>query len=208
MSDHGSQGSTGSARLHEDGHWAAYNARQAKRPVRELLVRALELAGPDAGRTAIDLGCGAGVETRALLDAGWRVHAFDGDPTIEQHLTGHERLTVHTRRFDEITELPRAALVYSGYSLSHQPRNSFARLWPLIRAARPEVLAVNLFGDRDEWAADPNLTFLTEPEARELFTGLDIAHWHEEDEVAPAFGGPKHWHVFDVIATSHEPPTL
>jgi hypothetical protein len=44
------------------------------------------------------------------------------------------------------------------------------------------------------------MTFLTEPAARALFAGLEIVSWDEEDGVGPAFGGPKHWHVHDVVA--------
>ncbi|KZM36758.1 hypothetical protein OJAG_05270 [Oerskovia enterophila] len=29
---------------------------------------------------------------------------------------------------------------------------------------------------------------------------LDVVAFREEDEDGPSFSGPKHWHVFDVIA--------
>jgi trans-aconitate methyltransferase len=192
---------------HDYAHWAAYNARQPGRPVRDLCRRAMEVAGPGAGRLAIDLGCGAGVETRALLDAGWRVLAIDGEPGTGARLLRtiggrHDRLTVRTGDFADLTELPPAELIYSGYSLPYQPRASFDRLWTLIRAARRGVLAVNILGDRDAWAGDESRTFLTAAEVRELAGGLRIEHWHEEDAVGPAFSGPKHWHVFDLIAAT------
>jgi hypothetical protein len=59
---------------------------------------------------------------------------------------------------------------------------------------------VNLFGDRDAWAGEAGMTFLTGESARLLFAGLEICSWHEEDEDGPAFSGPKHWHVYDVLA--------
>ena len=188
-------------------HWAAYNARQPGRPVRDLCRRAMALAGPGAGRTAIDLGCGAGVETRALLDDGWRVLAIDGEPGTEARLLRtiggrHDRVTVRVENFADLTTMPPADLVYSGYALPYQPRAAFDRLWTLVRAAQPEVLAVNVLGDRDAWAGDEARTFLTAAEARDLANGLRIAHWHEEDAVGPAFSGPKHWHVFDLIAVA------
>ena len=192
---------------HDFAHWAAYNARQTGRPVRDLCRRAMELAGPGAGRTAIDLGCGAGVETRALLDAGWRVLAIDGEPGTEARLLRtiggrHARLTVRTVNFADLNGLPPADLIYSGYALPYQTRESFDRVWALVRAAQTGVLAVNILGDHDAWAADDTRTFLTAGEARDLVTGLRIAHWHEEDAVGSAFSGPKHWHVFDLVAVA------
>ncbi|MGX6602953.1 class I SAM-dependent methyltransferase [Micromonosporaceae bacterium Da 78-11] len=193
--------------MHDDAHWAAYNARQPGRPVRELCRRAMDLAGPGAGRTAIDLGCGAGVETRALLDAGWRVLAVDGEPGTPARLLRtiggrHDRLTVRTGHFAEVADLPTADLIYAGYALPYQNRDSFDRLWTLIRAAQRGVLAVNLFGERDAWAGEPSMTFLTSAEVRARTAGLSVEHWHEEDEVGPAFSGPKHWHVFDLVVRS------
>jgi methylase of polypeptide subunit release factors len=40
----------------------------------------LDLAGSGAGRRALDLGGGAGVETQAILGRGWEVLAIDYDP--------------------------------------------------------------------------------------------------------------------------------
>ncbi|GLY08637.1 class I SAM-dependent methyltransferase [Actinoplanes sp. NBRC 101535] len=190
-------------------HWAAYNARQAARPVRELCRRVIDLAGPGRARTAVDLGCGAGRETRALLDAGWRVIALDGEPGTPQRVTRtiggrHPALEIRVQDFTEIRELPDADLIYAGYALPHQPPASFDRVWAAARAAlRPGGwLAADLFGDRDSWAGNPQLTFLEEGELRERLHGLEIVHWREEDAPGPAFSGPKHWHVFEVIGTS------
>ncbi|BEL10136.1 class I SAM-dependent methyltransferase [Actinoplanes sichuanensis] len=193
--------------MRTDEHWANYNSRQAARPIRESCQRVLALAGPGAGRTAVDLGCGAGRETRAFLDAGWRVLALDGEPGTEARLLRtiggrHAALTIKTSRFQDLYDLPPADLVHAGYSLPFQTRAEFDRVWTLIRSVlRPGGrVAVDLFGDRDSWAGDPNLTFLTEPEVRALFDGLTIERWEVEDEPGRAFSGPKHWHVFHVVA--------
>jgi SAM-dependent methyltransferase len=193
--------------MRTDEHWANYNARQAGRPIRDSCRHAMALAGPGAGRAAVDLGCGAGRETREFLAAGWRVLALDGEPGTEARLLRtvggrHAALTIKTIKFQDLYDLPDADLVYAGYSLPFQTRDDFHRLWTLIRASlRPGGrIAVDLFGDRDSWAAEPGMTFLTEPEARALFDGLSIEHWAVEDAPGTAFSGPKHWHVFQVVA--------
>ncbi|WP_229076080.1 trans-aconitate 2-methyltransferase [Actinoplanes sp. DH11] len=191
----------------DPGHWAEYLSRQGERPIRELCRRAMTLAGPGAGRTAIDLGCGAGRETKALLDDGWRVLAHDSEPGTEPRLLRavggrHEALGVRVCAFENLTTLPGADLIHASYSLPYQQRPSFDRLWTLMRSnLRPGGrLAVNLFGDHDSWAGDQGMTFLREHEVRSLLDGLEIEHWDEEDAPGEAFSGPKHWHVFTVIA--------
>jgi trans-aconitate methyltransferase len=198
--------------MRTDDHWATYNARQAARPVRELCRRAIAIAGPGAGRSAVDLGCGAGRETRELLEAGWRVLALDGEPGTETRLLRtiggrHPALTIKTIKFHDVYALPAADIVHAGYALPFQPRDSFDRLWTIVRSAlRPGGrIAVDLFGDRDSWAGEPGMTFLSEPEVRALFDGLTIEHWDCEDAPGQAFSGPKHWHVFHVIARLQEP---
>jgi trans-aconitate methyltransferase len=190
-----------------DGHWAAFNAQQGNRPVRPLLDDLIRQAGPGRGRLAIDLGCGAGVETRALLDAGWRVHAVDGEPGTRERLLRtiggiHRRLTTDARPFAALTELPPAHLVYAGYSLPYQEPDDFHRVWTVVRAALLPGgwLAANVFGEHDSWAGRDGMTFLGAADARALVDGLEVVSWYEEDEDGPAFSGPKHWHVFDLVA--------
>jgi trans-aconitate methyltransferase len=200
----------------DDAHWAAYNARQHDRPVQPLCQEVLDLVGPADDRTAVDLGCGAGQETRALLRAGWRVHAVDGEPGTLAALadvTAHidltalvdvddERLTIEVTHFDQLQALPPADLVYAGYSLPYQSPQQFHRLWTLVLSSlRPGGwLAANLFGERDSWAGAAGMTFFSDTAARRLFDGLEVVRWTEVDEEGAAFSGPKHWHVFDVIA--------
>jgi trans-aconitate methyltransferase len=192
----------------DPAHWAEYNAAQTAREPRPLCRNLLELAGPGRDRVALDLGCGAGTESRALLAAGWRVHAFDSAPgTRERVLAGTEdaeagRLQVHTDDLADLGGLPAADLVHAGYCLPWIRPAAFPDVWRHLRAAlRPRAwLAVDLFGVRDSWAGEHDATFLAEREARALFDGLTIAKWDEEDADGGSSDGPKHWHVFHVIA--------
>ncbi len=92
--------------------WADYNAAQADRPVRSLCLDAMALAGPGIGRQAIDLGCGAGKETLAMLRAGWNVHAVDSLPDTTERLLGiapaeaDGRLSIEVRAFQDLRVLP------------------------------------------------------------------------------------------------------
>lgn len=161
---------------------------------------------PGDGRTAVDLGCGAGVEVRALLDAGWVVHALDADAVsldaLRRDVDQEGRLTTRVVDLDRLEPLPPADLVYSGYALPFTRRDRFAETWrTVVDAVRPGGwLAVNLFGDRDSWAPTHGGTFLGDDEVDELLTGLEVVHHEVEEYDGAAFSGPKHWHVHNVVA--------
>ncbi|MDP9983544.1 trans-aconitate methyltransferase [Pseudarthrobacter oxydans] len=188
--------------------WADYNAAQAERPVRSLCLDAMAFAGPGNGRRAIDLGCGAGKETLAMLRAGWHVHAVDSLPDTSERLLAiappdaDGRLSIEMRAFQDLRALPLAGLIFAGYSLPFIHPARFAGFWDVVLGAlrRQGVLAVNLFGDRDSWADVPEWNFHTEAAARQLFDGLEILKFEVYDDDGQSFRGPKHWHIYDVIA--------
>ncbi|GAB3621551.1 class I SAM-dependent methyltransferase [Glutamicibacter endophyticus] len=189
-------------------HWPRYNKAQRTRGVRDLCAEIIDRAGPGAGRRALDLGAGAGVETRALLAAGWSVHAIDSAPgsatQIREGLTGERaaRLTIGEHSFADLDALPASDLVYAGYSLPFMDRNAFGDFWPLLtESVRPGGwVAVNLFGASDTWAADTSMNFWERSEIEALFAGLEQIEVREAEYDGMSFSGPKHWHVFDVIA--------
>jgi hypothetical protein len=57
-----------------------------------------------------------------------------------------------------------------------------------------------LLGERDTWAPEDDISSFSVPEARAIFDGWSIERFEEEDEDGEACSGPKHWHVFHVIA--------
>ena len=62
------------------------------------------------------------------------------------------------------------------------------------------ILVVNFFGPRDSWAGRDGMRFIDADAVRELVDGLELLALDEEDQDGNSFLGPKHWHVFDVIA--------
>jgi Tellurite resistance protein TehB len=190
--------------------WPAYFDGLSGRVPRPLFVAALERFGPSprTARQAIDLGAGDGTETEALLRDGWTVLAIDGEPDSKQRLeqrisSGLRRdLLIETIPFEELETLPPADFVYSGLSLPFCRPEAFPRLWSVVTSCitRGGRIACDLFGEHDTWAVRPHMTFFTRAEAEQLFEGFEIEHFDEVNEDGEAFSGPKHWHVFSVIA--------
>jgi trans-aconitate methyltransferase len=191
--------------------WVDYYDGTAGRPVRDLLVRALEAFGPPSpGAVAVDLGCGDGTETVALLRAGFTVAAMDSSPEAIRRTTARaaselgsdaSRLTTTVAGLETYV-VPPADLVYAGFSLPFCPPFHFPALWARIRAALNPgaVLAVTLFGEHDSWASDRDKTFLSAARVAELTAGLDEVVVTEDDSDGAAYSGPKHWHLFEALA--------
>jgi hypothetical protein len=103
-------------------------------------------------------------------------------------------------------DIPAADLIHAAFSLPFCPPAAFPGLWERIRGAlRPGGRFVgNLFGDRDTWAStQPDMTFFDPERARALFEDLELEVFREQEEEGDAWGEPKHWHYFDVIAWRH-----
>jgi hypothetical protein len=202
-------GGTGDAHGPEETDWAAYYRYTLGREPRPLFVHgmaALEAAAVAPGR-AVEIGFGDGTETMRLLEAGWSVTAIDGAPAAAEVLlprvpdATRARLEVVTGPAGEV-DLPPLDLLYSSYVLSYLQPGEFAGLWGRVRdRLRPGgFIVVNIFGDRDEWASEPGTTYLSRPAVEALLDGLEIVSLDEVEEDGGSFVGPKHWHVFDVIA--------
>lgn len=190
--------------------WSRFYHANVGRAPRPLFVEALALAAPqpaDALRQAVDLGCGDGTETLALLQHGWQVLAIDQQPqalALVAHAVPPELthlLQTRCAPFEEL-ELSATDFVYAGYSLPFCAPHQFEALWRTIGAAlRPGgLLAGQLFGVHDTWATNSAMTFHTRDDVQVLLDGFHVLALREEEEDGHSTLGPKHWHVFHVIA--------
>jgi hypothetical protein len=195
------------------GDWADFYRHTAGREPRPLFAKgmsALDVAGMAPGQ-AVEVGFGDGTETATLLAAGWRVLAIDSAPAAAERLRSQVpasaagRLTVEAAPAESVP-LPPFDLLYAGYALPFLRSDAFPGFWAGVRSQiRPGgFIVVNFFGPHDSWVGRKEMSFIDRDTVTQLAEGLDVIAIDEEDKDGDSFLGPKHWHVFDLIA--REPP--
>ena len=192
-------------------NWHAYYQAVRNRPPRETLIQALALAADERDATkrfAIDLGCGSGIDTFALLQHGWRVLAIDREAeAIAQVQAGTQPeyqayLQTQLAAFEDLA-LPPADLINASFSLPFCHPQHFAALCASITSAlRPGgYFAGHFFGNRDGWAHIATMSFHTAEHVTSLLHDFDQEYVQErEEDGTTALGAAKHWHVFSVVA--------
>jgi tellurite methyltransferase len=112
------------------------------------------------------------------------------------------RLQTQVAGFEEAV-WPEADLVNASWALPFCPPESFPSVWRRIAASLPAGgrFSGQLFGDRDGWRRERELTFFTRGEVESLLDGFEPEHLDEvEEDGRTALGEAKHWHVFHVVA--------
>ena len=192
-------------------NWTEYYEAAGEEPRSELL-HALERFDEEEPRErfAVDLGCGAGPDTAELLRRGWRVLAIDGQAEAIDRLRSRTdlspddflRLQTRVSSFQD-ARWPEADLVNSSFSLPFCPPEAFPDLWErVLRSLRRGArFSGHLFGDRDGWSAEEDMTFHTREQADALLGQLEVERFEDvEEDGSTATGKPKHWHVYYVVA--------
>jgi SAM-dependent methyltransferase len=190
-----------------EADWSEYYDEYEDREPRAMLLDVLEAFG-DAGRTAVDLGCGSGIDTLAILQRGWSVFATDAEADAIDRLRRRVPTDLATRLRTVVSQmedidLPPADLVWASFSLFFCDPARFGDVWDRIRGAvRPGGrFAGQLLGDRDTWAPRGDISSFTIDRARALFDdGYELERLDEEEKEDDDPDEAKHWHVFHVIA--------
>jgi SAM-dependent methyltransferase len=197
----------------DSDYWSRYYAVTVDRPAWETARLAIErFAAQDAGRRrarfAVDLGCGAGRDTRELLRAGWSVLAIDREPEAISRLVDATpdalRPGLRTRVADLASvRVPACDLVNANLSLPFLPPDAFWEAWRrALTAVRPGGrVAAMLFGDRDDGAADPSMTCPSPEAIRASLAEFTLEHWVDrEEDGLTALGEAHHFHRVELVA--------
>ncbi len=184
-----------------------YYDNTEKKPANSNLIYCINALKPSPGK-AIDIGCGAGRDTKYLLKHGWNVIAIDKSDVydrISKYLTkaDSQRFQFSQQEFENI-KLERADLIVANFSLSFCKKDKFNEMWDKIveNLNANGYFVGNFFGINDEWKDKmSDQSFFTKEEVEKLLDGFNIIKFDEVDKNAlPGVGKMKHWHYFNVVA--------
>jgi len=197
-------------------YWSRYYEVTVERPAWETVRKAIELfaaedaraGGSRSPRFAVDLGCGAGRDSRELLRAGWRVLAVDREQVAAETLRRAAGAELNARLTTQVEDLatygpPDCDLVNASLCLPFLAPQAFEGIWSRIVAALPigGRFSAMLFGDHDDSATEDGMTCLAPARVRAMLAGFDIEHWIEkEEDTKTALGEPHHFHLIEFVA--------
>ena len=80
------------------------------------------IAALPAGAHVLDLGCGTGNASAAMVEAGLTIDAWDGSPEMASVARDQFGLDVQVKTFDMLTAIEVYDGVYANFSLLHAPK--------------------------------------------------------------------------------------
>ena len=157
---------------------------------------------------AMDLGCGAAVDTPYLIKKGWTVIAIDIEQKAESYLRkkvpGHlqSHLLFHCTTYEQFPFADKVHLVNASCALPYCSPIHFNRVMKQVTDAilPGGRFSGHFFGKRDAWAAIPEITFHTKEEVLRFFAGFEIELFEEKEWEGKSGPHVKHWHTYKVVA--------
>lgn len=198
-------------------NWKIYYKKTKKITIpRRTVVKAIELFRDrktlNDSQFAIDLGCGAGIDSIELLRNKWSVLAIDSQANAISTLLNScpqslkSKLATKIATFETISHLPLCQLINASFSLPFLKREFFYPFWNIILNTLPPkgLFSGTFFGVKDDWYSnkDLDMTFLTRKEFDNLFLPFKILWFDEKEHYGVDASGSylKYWHQYLVVA--------
>ncbi|AVR87517.1 DUF3427 domain-containing protein [Thauera aromatica] len=138
-------------------------------------LRSRFLAHVPMGGLILDAGCGAGRDSKAFLEAGFRVRAFDASAELVRLAQIHIGQPVAVRRFEDVTERSHYDGIWACASLLHVVDADLpfmlARLWAGLKPGGVFYLSFK-YGEGERHDGERHFTDATEERLGEWSAGL------------------------------------
>lgn len=154
---------------------------------------------------AIDMGCGAGRDTKYLLKNKWKVVAIDKENTCEMLTNNLNEKEKSNFKFiqEDINkiELPKCQLInaMNVLNLSNYKKEKFMKLWDKIEKSLElnGYFVGNFFGIEDEWNNKYHkMIFFTKEEINKMFENFNIIYFQEfKGNTITGLGKNKNAHI-------------
>ena len=190
--------------MNEQPDWKKHQEQTKEKPHARLLEQAISYLGHKG--KALDIGGGALGDSRFLLKQGFDVTDLD-----QQELAPEMTVGLDKERFRQVVssfadfEFPKGEydVANAMWSLPFNPPETFRAVFGNVKQSLRVggIFCGQFFGDRDEWSANPDMTFHTREQVQELLADMETLLFKEEEwDGTLASGIKKHWHAFHVIA--------
>jgi len=193
-----------------DKKWTNYYKSLEGKPATYTLVKALDYFDEniDLPRTAIDIGCGHGLDIPELLSRDFEIIAFDKEKEaidiLNKRFSKHmgKRLKATIATMEEVA-LSKVSLINASFSLPFCHPNHFISLWTKIEKnlSSGGIFCGQLFGNEDSWTKNRKMTFHSNQNIKELFKNFNFIICNETNSISKtSTGEEKRWHVFNIVA--------
>jgi SAM-dependent methyltransferase len=176
-----------------------YYENTLKNPPSPFLVKVLEKGN---FTTALDLGCGAGVDAKEMARRGIKVTAIDINPEIKNYFKKDKNIKLVVESIEEFN-FQTYDLIFAKSVLPFLNKVNIIKTVNNIKMTiNPGgIFAGRFFGPNDSFnKGNGKMTFVTKDELLKMFEDFKILEIVEtEKDGTTGLGKPKHWHIIDII---------